>query len=350
MALTPEELARWEGSTALALAATLHVGRTLRRGVDLAVPAVAAWARVRAGGETVEAGAADARPRRLLALGQDATLEVAGVRDEAALAALVRGLSVAVRNALAHEERRRLADTLRAAFLPPELPVLPGLDVAVRYRAAEEATSLGGDFYDLHRAEGGWALTLGDVCGKGVAAALMTAQLRQALRTSASVHADPGASLTLTDRVMSEADGSRFATVLHARLVPGEGGSWRVRLAGGGHPDPVLRLPDGTVTDVRVGGTVVGMLPVFVVGTVDVDLTPGATLVLVTDGIAEARAPGGRLLGEQAVRDVLADSRGLTAQVVAERVEQAALEHADGGPHDDLVVLVLQPVGQARRG
>lgn len=334
----------------MALAGTLNLPRAVGRVHDLAVPGLARWACVVAGAVTTS----DPQPRPpvvrtwpLLHRGaQLGTLELAwhvepDAEALARAAALAGAASVGLHAARVHAERAELVDTLRSALLPPSLPTVTGLDLGARYRPTREASLVGGDFYDVWPLGGDeHAFLLGDVSGKGVAAAVLTGQVRQSLRTAAAVLDDPAESLALVDRVLRESDGTRFATAVHGR-VRSDGGGWQLRLAGAGHPSPLHLRGPGQVTEVPTGGTLLGMLrrPRFT--TTELRLAPGESMVLWTDGLPEARA-GGAALGDEQLHEVVADSWGLPAQVLAERLEQTALEHLAGSAHDDLAVLVLR--------
>lgn len=328
-----------------ALSSTLNLHRTVQRVLQLAVPDLAQGVQVAVDGATRTAGTAGGPSRtwplrwrgsELGALRLD--FEEPPTADRVArVEVLVRAASVALFAARTLSERNALVDTLRTALVPPALPDVPGYGVAARYRPTVEAALVGGDFYDVWQAGAEWAFVLGDVSGKGVDAAVMTGQVRTALRTATAVQTSPAAALHLVDGVLTRASGQRFATLVHGRLGP----DGTVILAGAGHPWPLHLRSDGTVAAVPTGGTVLGMLraPEFVDATVR--LAPGESLVLWTDGVTEARV-GRRMLGEDAVVAIVADSRGLPAATLAERVEQLAMEHLEGAPHDDLAVLVVQ--------
>jgi serine phosphatase RsbU (regulator of sigma subunit) len=276
-------------------------------------------------------------------------LHIAGAADQLDVP---RALELAHRAALAlaaarvYEERAALAETLRAALLPPALPTIPGVEVGARYRAAQETTEIGGDFYEVSPlGDGRWTLSLGDVCGKGVDAAVLTGQVRQSLRTAVLANADPPASLELLNAAMLATDGTRFVTILHGLMSVEEDGV-RIRLACGGHPQPLVLRSDGQVETVKAYGTLVGMLPGVRFGASDIYLAPGETLLMYTDGITEARV-GNELLGPERLIAMFADCRGMPAQSVTERVEQFVLEYLNGRPHDDLAILALRATGSA---
>ena len=253
---------------------------------------------------------------------------------------VARAMSVAA----VFEERAHLAQTLRQSLLPAPLPAIPGLQLGAAYRPAEEAVQIGGDFYDVTaRPDGRWTFSIGDVCGKGVDAAVLTGQVRQSLRTAALVSDDPAHTLDLVNRTLLGAGGSTFVTVAFGLFAERPGGGIEATMALGGHP-PGLLLSDGTVTQVGAGGTLVGMLDTATFHTVAFTLLPGDTLVLYTDGATEARGPDG-LLGVEPLIAELADCAGLTAATIAERLMQLVMEHLVGWPHDDVAFLVLRGAG-----
>ena len=261
------------------------------------------------------------------------------------LSGLARRAAVAVHAARIYEERSTLAATLRSALLPADLPVPPGLQVGSIYRPAMEATEIGGDFYEMAEDGSGWSFSVGDVCGKGVEAAVLTGQIRQSLGTVALVSSDPAERLRLLNAAMLRADGTSFVTLLHAVLHQGDG-HVSVRMAAGGHPPPLLRHRDGRVDEVEVGGPIVGMLSEVEFRPTEFRLEAGDMLVCFTDGLPDARGTDG-LLGVGRLRRILADCHGLTPQATAERLLQSALDHLDGRPHDDMAILAVQavPVG-----
>ena len=227
-------------------------------------------------------------------------------------------------------------------MLPPDLPDVAGVELGARYRAAQEATQIGGDFYQVYRCgPDGWAFEIGDVCGKGVNAAVLTGQVRQSLRTAALVEDDPARTLAVLNDTMLAVDGSKFVSVVHGRLQRRDDGAVSIGLAGGGHPHPLLLRTDGTVEPVEAPGMIVGMLREARFRTVTFTLAPGETLLLYTDGVTEARVEAEQL-GTARLAAMLRDCRGMTAQAIAERLEQMVLDYLNGRPHDDIALLALR--------
>ncbi len=258
---------------------------------------------------------------------------------------LARRGATALRAAVVYEDRAAMASTLRAALLPAPLPAVPGVQLGASYRAAQEASQIGGDFYDvMPLGDGRWMLSIGDVCGKGVDAAVLTGHVRQSLRTAAVMTDDPATALRLVNDTLLTADGTTFVTLSCAVLRP-SGRSAEVRLSSAGHPPPLL-LRGGTVEQIGVRGTLIGMLPEVSFGTVDLHLNSEDVLLFYTDGGPEARGEGG-MLGVEPLAAALADSRAMTAQAVTERLLQLVLEHLDGRPHDDIALLAVRCVAGA---
>ena len=113
---------------------------------------------------------------------------------------LGRRAAVAIDNARLYRERSYIARTLQESLLPPELPEVPGAEVAARFHAAGEATEVGGDFYDVFDTSHGWGIVMGDVCGKGADAAAVTALARYTLRTARRAAELPGRGAARAER------------------------------------------------------------------------------------------------------------------------------------------------------
>ena len=123
--------------------------------------------------------------------------------DEADLAIAVeaaRRAAIAIENSRLAAERARVAEALQRELLPPNLPPMPGWEVATMYEPAGEVNEVGGDFYEVFRVAGGWALVLGDVAGRGAAAAALTAEARHTIRTAGALAANPVAGLEVLNR------------------------------------------------------------------------------------------------------------------------------------------------------
>jgi serine phosphatase RsbU (regulator of sigma subunit)/PAS domain-containing protein len=248
-------------------------------------------------------------------------------------------LSVTIERARLVSVLREAVTSLQAAVLPASFPTVPGLDVAALYRSASEVAQVGGDFYDLFTLEDGRvAAVIGDVCGKGVAAARHTVRLRYELRTLLEDGRPPGRALTAFNRrVQEEFVSDEYATLLLLVLDPSTGAvSW----SSAGHPPPMLTGP--TPRTLAFGGSLpVGLFADATYQTARFTLAPGRCLVLYTDGVIEARNPDGQEFGTDGLEGT-APAVAASAAAVAEVVLKQVLSHSGGHLDDDAAVLVLR--------
>ncbi|WP_328685316.1 SpoIIE family protein phosphatase [Streptomyces sp. NBC_01261] len=246
------------------------------------------------------------------------------------------------------EELKRLNATLQQTLLPPTLVNVPGLDVAAHYHVAS-TDMVGGDFYDLFPLSAGtWGLFLGDVCGKGAAAAAVTSLARYTLRAAAVYDPDPAAVLSNLNTVLNhEYNGHdpRFCTVVFGLLTPeGDRGGFRITLASGGHPPALLLRADGSADHVHTpGGQLIGVLPDAHIATATVHLAAGDTLLLHTDGLTEARSAhtrGADRYGDDALLD-FARALAPTTAFAAVAAIRDLLDTFGTGVDDDTAVLAI---------
>ncbi|MCW0212179.1 MAG: SpoIIE family protein phosphatase [Pseudonocardia sp.] len=244
------------------------------------------------------------------------------------------------------------AAVLKRSLQQPELPEVRGMTFGAAYRPAEEGLLIGGDFYDVHVDPAGGSATfvLGDVCGKGVHAAVSTGRLRHSVQALRRVERDPVALLRLLNDTMldgSDPDAApAFATMVLGSATPRDDGGVRLQLAGGGHLPPLVLRRDG-VEEIEIGGMLVGAVPAARFEACTVDLAPGESCVLYTDGVVEARGgtDGLEVLGEERLAQLLVDGHLMPAQAIAERIEQHAVRWLSSGAHDDIAVLVVRAPG-----
>jgi serine phosphatase RsbU (regulator of sigma subunit) len=237
---------------------------------------------------------------------------------------------------------------LKRSVLEPRLPTVDGVELAAAHRPAEAGLLIGGDFYDVRATpDGGAELVVGDVCGKGVDAAVTAGRIRQSVLALRRVRPDPVGLLELLNTILLEvvapdAD-PRFATMVLGSAYPLPGGGVRLLLAGGGHPPPLV-VRRGGVEVVEIGGVLVGALHPARFHTRIVDLAPGEACVLYTDGIVEARGgPDGRtLLGEDRLAELLDGCEILPAPGIVDRILERTTRWLADGDHDDMAVLVVQ--------
>jgi serine phosphatase RsbU (regulator of sigma subunit) len=245
---------------------------------------------------------------------------------------------------------------LRSSLLQPSLPQVPGLTVGAAYRPADEGMLIGGDFYDVLPRGAATTFLLGDVCGKGVDAAVSTGRVRQSVVALGRLEDDPVRLLEVLNATMVEtvaADRApRFVTLVLGTATALPDGGLRLVLAGGGHLPPLVVRPGG-VESVDIGGMLVGAVPEARFRARTVDLAPGESCVLYSDGVTEAHGgvDGRQVFGEERLAGVLAGCDVLPAPGIAERVAQHATRWLTTGYHDDIAVLVVQaPIPAQRTG
>ena len=266
------------------------------------------------------------------------------VVDASERRAYERELLAARREAdLERDRLARLAATLQRTLLPPALPVVPGLEVAAHYHPAS-ADEVGGDFYDLFRLDDGrWGLFIGDVCGNGAGAAVVTSLARYTLRAAAVHDPDPVAVLTELNAALHRErldPAHRFCSVVFGVLTPGAGGCGVV-LATGGHPPPVVIRSGGTAEyGYDVGGQVVGLLPEASFVATALHLGPGDTLLLYTDGLSEARVDPDTRFDEDDLLEFLASQAPASASHAVAAV-RGLLDGFGPALDDDTALLVV---------
>ncbi|HVE74434.1 MAG TPA: SpoIIE family protein phosphatase [Mycobacteriales bacterium] len=206
--------------------------------------------------------------------------------ERAFLLSLARQAAQALERAQLFEREADTARQLQQALLPTALPALPGLDVVARYQPAS-GSDVGGDWYDvLPLPDGKVAFVLGDVMGRGVRAASIMAQVRNALRGIALVDSHPAAVLTGLDAFMTSFEVEEIVTVVYLLLDPATGG---VLTGNAGHLPPLMLRADGQVGVLKDGaGTPLGV-PMERVACKGTTLGVGDLVVLCTDGLVEHR-------------------------------------------------------------
>jgi serine phosphatase RsbU (regulator of sigma subunit)/PAS domain-containing protein len=253
--------------------------------------------------------------------------------------------ALAVANARLYAEQEEIARTLQRSLLPLRLPDIPGLEMTARYRAAGAHNMVGGDFYDLWAIgdDGRFGIAIGDVCGKGAAAAALTALARHTVRT-ASIwipdHRPADVLRALNDAVIKRAGNGQFCTVAHAFATPIEGG-FMLTLASGGHPLPFIIRADGDVQQPGRTGTLLGILPEVTVHEHRTVLRPGDQLVMWTDGVSDRRGDG-ELFGEERLRDLLVEHARLGPDDLADAIEEAVVGFSRTDPQDDIAIVVAR--------
>lgn len=238
-------------------------------------------------------------------------------------------------------ERRAvsLAQTLQRTLIPPVDAVIPGLELATAFRPAGRGDEVGGDFYDVFQlSDGDWVMVLGDVCGKGVEAAVVTSLVRHSVRALAVGESSPRALLHQLNALLLSSEAERFCTAVVMRLRREDRG-WRVTSSAGGHPMPLLLKPGRPPEWFGQPGTFVGAFEDAHYDESVMLLGPGESLFLYTDGVTEARHEGA-FFGDERLLAALA--RPAAPEELVQGVLDRVLEFQAQVPSDDIALMAMR--------
>jgi serine phosphatase RsbU (regulator of sigma subunit)/anti-sigma regulatory factor (Ser/Thr protein kinase) len=261
-----------------------------------------------------------------------------GVEDLRFAEDLARRAAVAVDNSRLYSREHRAAVTLQQSLLPRKLPDIPGVEFAARYLPATSELDVGGDWYDaIPLGDGNVGVAIGDVVGHGIEAAAVMGRFRNALRAYVLDGRGPDSAVERLNRLTRTFDQSDMATLVYVVLDTSTGAG---RLVRAGHPPPLVRHVDGEVTAVDGKGSMpVGVAPNVRYPATNVELAPGDTLLLYTDGLVERRGKS------------LESGIALLERVLAEAPEplEELCDHLLGRlvpgeeREDDIALLALRP-------
>lgn len=237
------------------------------------------------------------------------------------------------------EEQFRLARKIQQKLFPRNPPRLPGLDVA---GACRPAAATGGDYYDFIPMAGGrLGIAVGDVTSHGFGPALLMAEMHAYVRTLALAHADVSEILTLTNRLVCEhTEDDQFVTVFLGCLDPHD---YTLVYASAGQQG-FLQDAAGKVTRLDSTGPPLGVNPNAMFPCAPVVLLEGdCFILLITDGVFEAKGPGGTLFGIEQAVNVVRANRDLPAERIVSILCQAVLDFsANGQQRDDVTAVVIK--------
>ena len=284
----------------------------------------------------------------LVGTGMRGTLNVAmsdsqrrlGAADIDFFGELARRISPAIMNAELFERERRVARSFQNAALPAHLPVIASASCTAIYEAGSSEALIGGDWYDAFvLADGRMVVSIGDVAGSGLQAAVTMANMRQAIRGVAYVHPDPILMLEAADLALRSESPDQFVTAFVAVIDPIENS---LAYTSAGHPPPLLRSPGGDIVSLVAPGLPIGLRQHDGTEGSSTDLEPGSMLVLYTDGLIESThdlEEGYRRL-DAALRDPALPASADPAM----RIHDAVLIE---GSRDDVAILCVRYHGVA---
>lgn len=236
-------------------------------------------------------------------------------------------------------EATALARTLQATLIPPIPPRVSGLDIAAAYRPAGDGSEVGGDFYDVFQVGAdAWVLVLGDVSGKGVAAAAVTTYVRHTVRALAMQIVDPAMLLQRLNAALLAHPTDRFCTIALMRLC-GTNGRWHLTSAVGGHPLPLLRASSGAMSELGSHGSPVGLLGEAQFHTAGHQVID-ETVTLYTDGVTEARRDDD-FFGDERLFE-LCSRLGPDPGSIVDGTVRAVLDFQRSNARDDIALLAFR--------
>jgi PAS domain S-box-containing protein len=248
---------------------------------------------------------------------------------------LAKRLALTYENVRQYRRQQRVADTFQRAALPKSLPAIDGLSLDAVYTAASDDLSVGGDWYDAFPVpDGRLAITVGDVAGKGLNAAVLMATVRQSIRVAALQGLSPSEVLGAAEAALQLEYQDRLVTAFVALVDPG---SWTMAYASAGHPPALVRRPDATLMELEGAGLPLGAPLARARKTRHLlGIPPGSLIVLYTDGLIESTRDV--IEGETRLREALAHDALLHAKSPAGLIRDLVIP---GGARDDVAILTL---------
>jgi len=250
---------------------------------------------------------------------------------------------------LRHEHQ--IAETLQRSLLSaPAEDAFPGLRVQTEYEPAWKEALVGGDFYDvLALGDGRVALVVGDVTGKGLAAATHTAEVKYALRAILHEHPEPARALARLNRLLAQPQpGGAGPPLVAVALAVVDTRTGEASVASAGAEHPLLLRADGTAEEIRAGGMLLGTLREADYEAQAVRLAPGDCLLLVTDGLTEARR-GREFFGYAGLTRAAQRAQAAGLGRVGEAIIADAKGFTGGALHDDVCLLLVRREPAAAR-
>src|SRR5664280_1198985 len=265
--------------------------------------------------------------------------ETARVLDESDLALaqqMAAQAAVAIENSRLYSQRSAIARTLQQSLLPDQLPEIPGYELASIYMPAIETSMVGGDFYDVWPVGDAWMIIIGDVTGKGIEAAALTALVRHTVRTASEFRSSPAELLAFMDATLKKRAVLSVCTALCLRL---EGD--RAQAQRGGHPLP-LHVSADAITELGAHGPLLGAFPDVQWTDHALTLEPGGTLVAYTDGVTDAQGDGRGRFGLGRLRATLDDHSASSAAQLIAGLAGALDEFQTGALTDDTAAIAIR--------
>jgi sigma-B regulation protein RsbU (phosphoserine phosphatase) len=235
------------------------------------------------------------------------------------------------------EQELQLASEIQQRFQPTQAPQIAGYELqGISFPCYE----IGGDYYDfIEREDGRLVVTLGDVSGKGTAAALLMSSLHAAVHAQASSHNSLVETISAVNNYLAEnIPSNRFVTLFYAELDPQTGA---LSFINAGHNPPLIVHAAGTIENLASGGLPLGIRPNADYREGRTQLQPSDVLVIYSDGVSEAVSPQGEEFGTERLYQVVSRNLDASAAGIRDRIEAALTKWAQGTPAADDITLVI---------
>jgi PAS domain S-box-containing protein len=276
----------------------------------------------------------DEQPLGVLAFAVGEGRSAPGAFDVAAATELAARAGVALDHALTFDRERVVADALRRTILPDDVPTVDGVELAARLVPAARWARVGGDWYDAIVTSGRLVVAVGDVAGHGVTAASTMAEARHAFRAYAVEGCPPHEIASKVTRLFSAGEAEVFVTATIVALDPSDGS---FEFVNAGHPPPLVIATDACTYLEGVDPPLGVTRSSYRAGQRGA-LTPGATMLLYTDGLVERR---GVALDDR-LRAFASSCRELVRDPVEVLVDRLTTVAASDDPEDDVCLLALR--------
>ncbi len=235
------------------------------------------------------------------------------------------------------EREQQVASEIQQRFLPATAPIVTGYELqGISFPCYE----IGGDYYDfIQREDGRLVVALGDVSGKGTAAALLMSSLHAAVHAQADIHDSLVKTISAVNRYLVDSiPANRFVTLFYAELDPQNG---TLSFLNAGHNPPLIVHTGGTMEQLASGGLPLGIMTNADFREGRTKLYPGDVLVIYSDGVSEATNPSGEEFGPTRLYEVVARNLEASAGGIRDRIESALTKFCQGTPAADDITLVI---------
>jgi PAS domain S-box-containing protein len=259
--------------------------------------------------------------------------------DLALIDAIADRVGVALTNSRAYQREHETAEALRRGLVPSSLPGIPGLEIAARYEPLAHIGQVGGDFFDFVEIDDRrYGIVVGDIEGKGVAAAAAVSVARSALRTAILLEPKPSVVIGQFNRTMLTEQEPRMCTVAYV-LLDRHGDRFNATVSLAGHPPPLLYRADGSLSFLGKPCPPAGILETLDPHPESFELQPGDVLVLYTDGISRRELPP--------PETVVSLGRCMSDEPLQAYVDRALEEFRSMVPNvrDDVILIAIRIVG-----